>query len=282
MGNVQPGNCRTCQFKGKAREIKGDNADTDNSDDLTGETFFICSDGRLLFAKRDVEQTSLLTADSTSGLCIKNMVLIPPELHSHAMSCRLKMTVKDPGYCSGSHICYHVEERCPVRPVAIEPLTTECDANGITSHVKDTDAAGYYEYCSDLTLSSLSTHVHMMFFAVDAISDDLNDIDGIVGQLVDLNTEKVVCSFEKLSGFSANVIILAMFIRDGPDWYFIALDEMFNVASGDNDMESEEQLSKNVSKLACEEALHSIYQYGRADRRRTLRLSSPEGTMIVQ
>eukprot|EP00747_Dinoflagellata_sp_TGD_P100002 gnl/TRDRNA2_/TRDRNA2_167913_c0_seq16.p1 gnl/TRDRNA2_/TRDRNA2_167913_c0~~gnl/TRDRNA2_/TRDRNA2_167913_c0_seq16.p1 ORF type:complete len:274 (+),score=33.79 gnl/TRDRNA2_/TRDRNA2_167913_c0_seq16:86-907(+) len=260
MGNVQPGNCRTCQFKGKAREIKGDNADTDNSDDLTGETFFICSDGRLLFAKRDVEQTSLLTADSTSGLCIKNMVLIPPELHSHAMSCRLKMTVKDPGYCSGSHICYHVEERCPVRPVAIEPLTTECDTNGITCSVN-----ARREYCSDFKLSSLSTHVHIVFFSLEANVDDLDDIAGVVGQLVDLKTEKVICSFEKSNGFSANVIVPAMFIRDGPDCYFLVLEEMFDVTSAADDMQFADELSKNISRLVGEEALHTIYRHGRAD-----------------
>eukprot|EP00747_Dinoflagellata_sp_TGD_P100016 gnl/TRDRNA2_/TRDRNA2_167913_c0_seq8.p1 gnl/TRDRNA2_/TRDRNA2_167913_c0~~gnl/TRDRNA2_/TRDRNA2_167913_c0_seq8.p1 ORF type:complete len:279 (+),score=38.21 gnl/TRDRNA2_/TRDRNA2_167913_c0_seq8:86-922(+) len=262
MGNVQPGNCRTCQFKGKAREIKGDNADTDNSDDLTGETFFICSDGRLLFAKRDVEQTSLLTAHATSGLCIKEMLLIPPELHSRTMSCRLKMTVKAPGHCSASHICYHVEQRCPVRLVPIEPLTKQRGTDGITSNVN-----ARHEYCSDLTLLSLSTDVHMIFFALEAIVDDLDDIDGMVGQLVDLKTGKAICSFEKLHGFSANVMVPAMFIRDGPDWYFLALEEIFNVTNVADDMEFAEELSKNVSRLAGEEALHSIFDYGRADPR---------------
>eukprot|EP00747_Dinoflagellata_sp_TGD_P100301 gnl/TRDRNA2_/TRDRNA2_167997_c0_seq1.p1 gnl/TRDRNA2_/TRDRNA2_167997_c0~~gnl/TRDRNA2_/TRDRNA2_167997_c0_seq1.p1 ORF type:complete len:303 (-),score=33.86 gnl/TRDRNA2_/TRDRNA2_167997_c0_seq1:144-1052(-) len=258
--------------------LRGLNRDSLNQSRLPDHFFLLASDFKSLRAKRYQEKTPLLAHDDAMNapfLYIKDMLLIPGWMKTHAMACHFNAKVSTPVTCKPMFICLSNANNAS--------KTTGSAGNGVWTKDGDSDIVRF-------NLSSLPDTAHVLFFVMTMLASsprDLNGVDGLFGKLVDLKTKQQLCCFEKVRDFRANTVVLALVTRDGPDWYIIAVNESFNIENiGEcfNDQsfnnlslvnsEFARRMLPHLKTFVSKEARDCIFAFGQADLPRLGRITS--------
>eukprot|EP00747_Dinoflagellata_sp_TGD_P050280 gnl/TRDRNA2_/TRDRNA2_146662_c0_seq6.p1 gnl/TRDRNA2_/TRDRNA2_146662_c0~~gnl/TRDRNA2_/TRDRNA2_146662_c0_seq6.p1 ORF type:complete len:346 (+),score=42.83 gnl/TRDRNA2_/TRDRNA2_146662_c0_seq6:65-1102(+) len=241
-------------------------------EELEQGQFFLCADGRPM-RDRGIEigqdqqpPVTALLAKPTAPLVLhsKDVLLMPAEIENHSLSCRLAWKAKGerPAFCLSACICFGINRSTlENRALSWVHFRKDIDSiNGITYKktkkelsVQTEGIEGRAEF--DFKLSSMRQDVHVVFFVVATCAEDDGDRADVTGfhlNVVERASEKELISFERLNDTSTSGFALAMFIRDGTDWYFVAFDEAFDMGNAVIDH------GLNVGKLLNENTLKTI------------------------
>eukprot|EP00747_Dinoflagellata_sp_TGD_P167480 gnl/TRDRNA2_/TRDRNA2_191962_c0_seq1.p1 gnl/TRDRNA2_/TRDRNA2_191962_c0~~gnl/TRDRNA2_/TRDRNA2_191962_c0_seq1.p1 ORF type:complete len:344 (-),score=42.39 gnl/TRDRNA2_/TRDRNA2_191962_c0_seq1:92-1123(-) len=241
------------------------------------DLFYLCADGRPMRNRGNFEigqkqhpKVTALLADPCEPLVLqrKHILLMPAEICRHELSCRLACKAKDEQPVRGAMacICLNIKRSTlESRMMCVEHSNNEVECISGIRHTRrcglrgESDEAQGQEEIG-LKLSFVNQRVHVIFFVVTLSVSSVSDVTGLHFKVVDVANGKELFCFEKINDMPANGVAngvaLAMLIRDGSDWYFVAIDESFEVPM----MSSYYDLLPQLRKLVSEDALQAIWR----------------------